>query len=80
MLNRECYKILKPYNMAIIRVVNNELDFVLFSFFSFFHFSIYFILDLDKGYNVMLCVIVTQGTKYNECIIPVIVSVHSHIT
>jgi len=57
--------------------MNNRLDSYLFSF-SFILFSIYFnfgfilFLDLGKKCNMMLCVTVTQVTKYNISIILVI--------
>jgi len=50
----------------IVRVMNNELDFILFYFLIFLYFILefifIFILDLDKRYDVMSHVTVTCHT------------------
>ena len=63
--------------ITIVRVVNNRLGFS-YSLSLLFYFSVFpsilflvfvllfFILDLDKGYDVTLCMTVTQVTNHDE--------------
>jgi len=63
-----------------VRVVNDRLGFIyflsllfLFSVYFIFSFSFsFFILNLGKGCDVMLHVMVTQVTKHNESMTPII--------
>jgi len=73
--------------MTVVRVVNNRLDFSyslsLLFFFSVFPFILFlvfillfFILDLGKGYDVTLCMTVTQVTNHDESMTHVNVTGH----
>jgi len=57
--------------ITFIRVVNVRLGFILFSLFIYFWFSflLFFILDLDKEYNIILYVIVIQVTNHDKSVI-----------
>ena len=54
--------------MPSVRIVNDKLRFIffLFSFSILFLILLFFILDLDKRYDVMLHVIIIQVTKHDK--------------
>jgi len=54
--------------MPSVRIVNDKLRFIFFLFFFSILFLIllFFILDLDKRYDVMLHVIIIQVTKHDK--------------